>query len=100
MGNVMHFLSVPSWTADDRDEADKAIAWMNKGMTDNDWTWSGEHPIPREKRRGTNQGVSIDFAHYRTIHEVTGHKSFANSVSLKAKDMAEAAGRGRRMPKY
>lgn len=97
---VMSFLSVPTWVGDDKDEAEKAIIWLNKGMSESDWTWNGEDPIPREKRQGSNKGAVINFEDYRSMHLVTGYKSFASFVSMKAKDMSEAASRGRRMPKY
>lgn len=98
--SVMHFLSVPSWFGNDQAQAPEAIAWLNKGMIDNNWAWNGNDPIPREKRAGSSKGEFISFEDYRTLHHLTGYKTFAEFIRVKAKDMAEAEARGRRMPKY
>jgi len=100
VANVMHFLSVPSWFGHDSSYSAEAIAWLNKGMIENNWTWNGHDPIPREKRAGSNKGDFINFEDYRTLHRLTGYNTFSEFVSVKAKDMAEADARGRRMPKY
>jgi hypothetical protein len=98
--SVMHFCSVPSWFGNDQVEAAEAIAWMNKGMIDNDWTWVGKHPIPREKRRGSDKGAFISFEDYRPLHHLSGYKTFSEFINSKEKDMREAESRGRRMPKF
>jgi len=97
---VMYFLSVPSWFGDDQEKAEEAVAWLNKGMTDNVWTWTKDSPIPREKRKGASKGDLINFDDYHTLHEIVGHATFADFVKHKKEDMDEAEQRGRRMPKY
>merc|ERR1719506_753708 len=100
VGDVMYYLSVPSWFGSDQGEAADAIEWLNKGMSENDWTWSGKSPIPREKRKGAHKGEVVCFDDYRTLHHLTGHDTFSEFLKIKEQDMSEAQGRGRRMPKF
>lgn len=100
MDDILYFLSVPSWFGKDQQVAPECVAWLNRGMSDNDWTWKGDSPVPREKRRGSSKGVVINFEDYRTLAEIDGHETFQELLSSHGRDMNEAEARGRRMPKY
>lgn len=97
---VLNYLSVPEWFGDDYDHMAEAIAWLNRGMTENDWVFRGEHPIPREKRRGSHKGVVINFEDYRALKDMAGFASFEELLRVTGKDMNDAAARGRRMPVF
>jgi hypothetical protein len=100
MKEVMYFNSVPVWFGKDQSVCAEAIAWLNKGLMEADFECKGDHPIPREKRRGSNKGDHMNFDRFTALHDVAGYESFQEFVDAKREDMDHAEKRGRRMPSY
>jgi len=104
---VMAVIAAPVWYEGDRVVASDSLAWLNRGLVDNKWDHAGHsdcgvrrHEIPREKKRGEDKGQMVTFDDFRTLAEVTGHRTYQSFLEEKRKDMEEAEGRGRRMPGY
>merc|ERR1712048_503494 len=64
--DVMCLLSAPCWNSDDQGHISESVAWFNTGLAHGEWSFNGDHPIPRQRMQKPNKGEKIDFSDMRT----------------------------------
>ena len=100
---VMIYLATPQFLEEDEEQLDAAVAWLNRGLTEDKWDYGrpgDRFAIPRKRLEGTQMGANVDFHDMRSLSKLAGFKSWKVFLEAAEEDMREAEADGRRMPAY
>mmetsp|Transcript_55707 Transcript_55707/g.110659 ORF Transcript_55707/g.110659 Transcript_55707/m.110659 type:complete len:496 (+) Transcript_55707:91-1578(+) len=100
---VMVYLATPQFLEEDEQELEAAVAWLNRGLTEDQWDYGtpGDcFAIPRKRLEGTKMGADVDFHDMRSLSKLAGFKSWELFLEDAEKDMWESEAAGARMPAY
>jgi len=100
---VMVYLATPQFLEEDEQELEAAVAWLNRGLTEDQWDYGrpgDRFAIPRKRLEGTRMGADVDFHDMRSLSKLAGFKSWELFLEDAEKDMWESEAAGARMPAY